>query len=310
MTSAHAELNDVRLLADGLAFPEGPIAMPDGSVVLVEIDAGLLVRIGPEGADGADGAKEVIAETGGGPNGAAIGPDGAVYVCNNGAFRGAKPQRPSIQRVDLVTGEVSELYAEADGIALSAPNDIVFDAEGGFWFTDMKGNAILYARPDGSHIERVVDDAVTPNGVGLSPDGTELYWAQTYTRQLMRRRVVAPGVIEPSPGVSIRALLRKGSIDPWSLVAGLPGATELDSLAVDSAGRVCIGGLVDSGIVVVDPSTGDWQIRRLPSQFADAAVTNICFGGPDLRTAYITASERGRLLAAQWDVPGQPLHFG
>ncbi len=296
-------LMGVTTLAEGLAFPEGPVAMADGSVILVEIDAGLVTRIA------ADGTKTVIVETGGGPNGAALGPDGALYVCNNGAFRGAMPHRPCIQRIDLGTGAVSVLFDECDGIALVAPNDIVFDAAGGFWFTDMKGGAILYALPDGSRIERVIDDAITPNGIGLSPDEGTLYWAQTTTRQLMRRRITAPGVLESSPGVSIRALLRKGSVDLWSLVAGLPGATELDSLAVDSLGRVCIGGLVDSGIVVIDPRSGDWQIRRLPQEFADAAVTNICFGGPELRTAYITASEKGRLVSARWDVPGQPVNF-
>ena len=71
---------EMKLIADGLKFPEGPIAMPDGSIVLVEIAAGRPTRITP------DGKKETIAEPGGGPNGAAIGPDGKCYVCNNGGF--------------------------------------------------------------------------------------------------------------------------------------------------------------------------------------------------------------------------------
>ena len=297
------ELVDVQVVADGLAFPEGPVALADGSVIVVEIHAGLITRCMP------DGAKEVIAEVGGGPNGAAIGPDGALYVCNNGGPRSRQPHPPAIQRVDLMTGEWEALYLEADGTPLVAPNDIVFDTEGGFWFTDMKGGAILYARPDGSAIERVVDDASFPNGIGLSPDGTELYWAQTFTRQLMRRRVLAPGVIEQSPGMSVSSLLRKGGLDPWSLVVGLPGCIELDSMAIDSRGRICVGALVDSGIVVADPLKGSWELRRLPASMADGAVTNICFGGDDGRTAFITASEHGRLIASQWDVPGAPLAF-
>src|SRR5438045_8807195 len=69
-----------RTLAEGLQFPEGPVALANGSVLLVEIAAGTLTRIAP------DGTKSVVATTGGGPNGAAIGPDGKCYVADNGGF--------------------------------------------------------------------------------------------------------------------------------------------------------------------------------------------------------------------------------
>ncbi len=108
-----AELIEV---ASGLEFPEGPVWMPDGSVLVVEIKRGTLSRVEP------DGTVKVVAETGGGPNGAAIGPDGAVYVCNNGGFEwidangltlpGNQPASytgGSIQRVDLTTGAVQTL---------------------------------------------------------------------------------------------------------------------------------------------------------------------------------------------------------
>ena len=69
-----------REVTRGLRFPEGPIAMADGSVLVVEIEGARLTRVLP------DGTKQTVAELGGGPNGAAIGPDGACYVCNNGGF--------------------------------------------------------------------------------------------------------------------------------------------------------------------------------------------------------------------------------
>ncbi len=72
-------MSDFEILAEGLQFPEGPIAMPDGSVILVEIKRGTLTRVW-------NGRSEVIAKIGGGPNGAAFGPDGAVYITNNGGF--------------------------------------------------------------------------------------------------------------------------------------------------------------------------------------------------------------------------------
>ncbi|MDB5582714.1 MAG: gluconolactonase, partial [Bradyrhizobium sp.] len=67
-------------IATGLRFPEGPVAMADGSVILVEIAAGRITRVTP------DGGKHIIATPGGGPNGLALGPDGKLYCCNNGGF--------------------------------------------------------------------------------------------------------------------------------------------------------------------------------------------------------------------------------
>ena len=119
----------------------------------------------------------VVAECGGGPNGAAIGPDGAVYVCNNGGHNFLSdadeyliPQRISptttsaaaFNAVDLETGQVTTLYSDCNGYGLRGPNDIVFDAEGGFWFTDSGKTRTRdrdwwrrhYAQPDGSSITR------------------------------------------------------------------------------------------------------------------------------------------------------------
>src|SRR2546427_10960850 len=133
---------EMREVTSGLQFPEGPVALADGSVLVVEIKRGTLTRVAP------DGRQTVVARTGGGPNGAAIGPDGGVYVCNNGGFEwhelggllvpGNQPRDYSggrIQRVDLATGRVEDLYTACDGRALRGPNDIVFDASGGFLFT-------------------------------------------------------------------------------------------------------------------------------------------------------------------------------
>lgn len=302
MTSV-LEFPDLRVMAAGLAFPEGPVACPDGSVVFAEMRGGVVSRCHP------DGRVSTVSETGGGPNGAAVGPDGALYVCNNG---GRVPEllRPgSIQRVDLSSGACEELYTTCDGRPLVSPNDLVFDAAGGFWFTDFRGDAIYYAEPDGSQIERVLGGVPAPNGIGLSPDGTVLYWAQTHTRQIMRRRIVGPGRIEISPGYGIGALIEHGRADPYCLVAGLPGGQELDSLAVEADGAICVGTLVESGITVVEPSGEVVEKFVLPPDLADGAVTNICFGGEDMCTAYVTLSLTGRLLSCRWPRPGLGLAF-
>ena len=300
------ELEDVRVLAEGLAFPEGPVAMADGSVIFVEIYAGLVSRCD------AAGDVSVVAEVGGGPNGAARGPDGAIYICNNGGRAtpgGHGGPGPCIQRVEAGTGTVRVLYTEADGIPLVGPNDLVFDDTGNFWFTDFLGDAILYASPDGRHISREVTNVPNPNGIGLSPDQSMLYWAQTHTRQVARRKIESPGVLISSPGCSIRALAGTGAVDWDAILVGLPGVQELDSLAVDSSGAVCVGTLVDSGITVV-PSGGEpVEKYTLPAHIVEGAVTNLCFGGPDLMTAYVTLSLSGRLISCRWPQPGLRLSF-
>jgi gluconolactonase len=296
------ELQDVRVLTEGLQFPEGPVALADGSVLVGEIEAGRLARVG------ADGTTSVAAEVSGGPNGLARGPDGAIYVCNNGGW-GDRRLAPSIQRVELDTGRVDVLYTECDGRSFGRPNDLVFDRTGHFWFTDPGENAIFYASPDGTSITRAIDRAIAlPNGIGLSPDESILYWAQTYTRQVQRRRLTAPGQVVPSLGHTFLAW-RQGAGDPWALLAGLPGAQELDSLAVDGSGAVCVGTISDSGITVISADGSSVEKYTLPESVADRAVTNICFGGPDLQTAYLTLSLTGRLVSCRWPRPGLRLNF-
>src|SRR5262249_54217379 len=136
---------DSRVLATDLEFPEGPVVMPDGSVVLVEIRGQRLTRVHP------DGRKEVVAQIPGGPNGAALGPDGKIYICNNGGFSwiptrnmimpGPQPddyRGGSIQRVDLQSGKLETVVDKCGEHGLRGPNDLVFDRHGGLWFSELR----------------------------------------------------------------------------------------------------------------------------------------------------------------------------
>jgi len=296
-------------IANGLAFPEGPIAMADGSVIFVEIMRGTLSRVRP------GGRVDVVADLGGGPNGAAMGPDGAIYVCNNGGFewievegspfpvgRAKDYTSGRIERVEPDTGRATVLYTECDGQALNAPNDIVFDRTGGFWFTDLghrygrqqDRGAVYYARPDGSSIREVAFPLDSPNGIGLSPDEKTLYVADTNSARLWAFDIESPGMIRPRPGHNA-----------GRCIAGMGGLQHFDSLAVDADGNICVATILNGGITTISPDGS--CITHTPT--GDIATTNICFGGENLETAYITLSGSGRLVAMKWPVPGLALNF-
>jgi gluconolactonase len=301
---------EFEVMAEGLAFPEGPIALHDGSVIFVEILGGTLKRAW------GDGRVETVATPGGGPNGAQLGPDGAVYVCNNGGLDmehfchaegpGAEGR---IERIDLATGKVERVYDRCGDHPLSAPNDLVFDRDGGMWFTDLGKNlprqaarsGLYYCRPDGSRIVEAHYGAVSYNGVGLSADESTLYVADTKLAKLWRFSLGGPGQIVAAPGAD-REISGESSLR--GLVGGAPTDVTFDSLALTASGKICVGTIGNGGISVFDDS-GYLDHVPLP----DHIVTNIAFGGSDMRTAYITCSGTGRLLRARWPEPGLELNF-
>ena len=298
---------DITEITDQLQFPEGPIAMPDGSVILVEIMRGTLSRVMP------DGEIQVVAEPGGGPNGAAMGPDGHCYICNNGGFEWSRSSRGlifpgnqasdyttgRIEKINVETGVVEKLYTDCDGEPLKGPNDIVFDKEGGFWFTDHGKNrardrdrtGVYYATVDGQHIVEAIFPMEAPNGIGLSPDENTLYVAETPTGRLWAYALAAPGEIDRSQR-------------PF-MMAQIPDHHMFDSLAVDAEGNVCVATLINGGITI---HSADGEFAKHISM-PDALTTNICFGGEGLKTAYITLSTTGKLVSCEWETPGLALNF-
>jgi gluconolactonase len=131
--------------------------------------------------------------------------------------------------------------------------------------------------------------------VGLSPDGRRLYVAETHTGRLWAWELAGPGRLAGGP-------------NDRTLVAGLPGMQLFDSLAVEEGGEVCVATLVNGGISVVSPE-GDIEHLAADGELFDPLVTNIAFGGPDRRTAWITLSGTGRLLRCTWPRPGLALQY-
>ena len=276
-------------------------------MLVVEIQRGTLTRVAE------DGTQSIVAELGGGPNGAALGPDGHCYICNNGGFEwhkgrdgrvfpGEQPANYTggrIERVDLKTGAVETLYEACNGERLKGPNDLVFDQTGGFWFTDhgktsprtRDRTGVFYAAADGSRIEEVIFPMEAPNGIGLSPDEKTLYVAETPTGRLWAYAIASPGALD----VDV----------PRRMLAQRPDFHMFDSLAVDASGNVCVATLITGGITSHSPDGSAVEFFAMP----DVLTTNIAFGGEDLQTAYITLSSTGKLIKATWPTPGLRLNF-
>jgi gluconolactonase len=161
---------------------------------------------------------------------------------------------------------------------------------------DRDRTAVYYAQWDGTSISEVIFPLDAPNGIGLSPDGKRLYVAETFTGRVWYWDLVAPGAV--AGGMSFGPA---GA----TLLAGLPGFQLLDSLAVEEGGNVCVATLVNGGITVIAPDGAVVEHVAMP----DPLTTNICFGGAGRRTAYITLSGTGRLMAMEWPRPGLKLSY-
>jgi gluconolactonase len=237
-----------------------------------------------------------------------------VYVTNNGGFiwherdgltiPGHAPEgydTGRIERVDLATGKFERVYDSAGENKLSGPNDLVFDKSGAFWFTDLgkhwarskdKG-ALYYAKPDGSLIKEAGHGYVGLNGIGLSPDEKTIYCAETETSKLWAFDITGEGEVARGPFGP-----------PGRVVCTQPGHVYFDSLAMQANGDVCIATIFNGGVTTVTPAGVSTH-----TPFPDPIVTNICFGGADMRDAFITLSATGKLIKARWPEPGLKLNF-
>jgi gluconolactonase len=328
---------ELRFVADGLNFPGAPLVLPGGEVVVTEL-GGALVRIG------AGGAKSVLADVGGAPTGLALGPDGAIYVCNNGAPRilretlpdgrtAYRPPRPGelpegiggqIQRVTL-EGEVSTLHRACDGRPLMAPAGLVFDRSGSFYFSDT-GRFDGEVRDPGVSTESKhlsvlrMAGAITRNAAGsvyyASPDGRTI-------REVLHP-LASPSGVALSPDETTLYVGEAGTGRLWAfqLVAPgqpgkrrclgvVPGARPLnfswcEGLAVDADGDVLTATVVNGGITTF--SAQGRQIEHVST--GDPFTTHMCFAGADRRTLYVTLAGSGRLVAYEaWPTRGHRLNF-
>ncbi|WP_375383264.1 SMP-30/gluconolactonase/LRE family protein [uncultured Sphingomonas sp.] len=292
------------VLADGLAFPEGIVALRDSGTMFVEIAAGTYNRL-------RHGSRtpETIATLGGGPNGSTIGPDGMVYVANDGGLtftRIAGRHVPtgvpadyrggSIQQVNPATGAVRTLYESVGTERLKAPNDIVCDEWGDLWFTDTgkthartRDNGGLYwAKRDGSDIREVAYPIQNPNGLALGPDRRTLYVALSDRREIAAYTIAGRGMLAGGASPSSR------------IVAAVGGVLLFDNLAVEANGNLVVACVQSGELLSLSPDGRELGRVRI----TEGSPTALAFGGADQRTLYMTLSNSGIVARMAWPRPG------
>lgn len=257
---------DGEVVATGLQFPEGPVWLDD-SLLFTEVEGGVVTRWSA-------GALTPVATTGGGPNGAALGPDGALYVTQNGGMGAGPRGTPGIQRVDLDTGAVELLATAVAGIVLEGPNDLALGPDGRMWFTDPRGAsdperndrpgrlfALDVTSGEGELVREV--GPVFPNGIGFLADDT-LVWTESFSRRVM---ALVDGDAE--------------------LIVELPERHFPDGFCVGADGKLYVASTYGHCVSVIEDGT---IVDRL--MCGDGMPTNCCFGGADL---YVTESRRHTL---------------
>jgi gluconolactonase len=283
-------MKEPRLLASGIGFPEGPVALADGSVVFTEIRGQRITRY-------ADGTTSLVAHTGGGPNGAAVDGDGVVWVANNGGLSlgpGGYWYAPEftdggIQRVTL--GGMCVDAGALPGEAPHRPNDICFGPDGKLYFTDprnwedlanLKPGRVWRLDPVTSEAAVLAEVPLFCNGIAFGPDATTLYVAQTMAMKVIEFAWTPDGLGGPRDF----AALERGFPD------GFCFAADGDAFVCGSTGDV---------LQIFDIEGALKETIEFPEH---SEPTNCCIAGGDL---YVTCSGTGELVAFDLGIEALPL---
>jgi gluconolactonase len=261
------------------SFLEGPSFDRSGNLWCVDIPFGRIFRIDPKGE------WDLAAQYDGWPNGLKIHKDGRIFIAD---------YKRGLMLLDAKSGHVETLVETAFSEGFKGLNDLHFADNGDLYFTDQGQTGIadasgrVYRLRAAGTLERIVDNAPSPNGITLNNRNTQVYVAVTRSQQIWRLPLMPGGALSKT-GVAIQ--LSGGHAGP-------------DGIEMDES----------DGIVVCHLGVGIWRFDSncLPTRLAHAGkqhrlMTNIAFGGPERRTLYVTDSQNGEIVTADMPVAGKTM---
>ena len=285
-------------IAATVAFTEGPVVDRDGNVYFTELVFQRIMKLTPQGV------LSVFREQSNNANGMLIDPEGRLIACEGAASQRMgvmQPFKPQVTRTDLRTGTIEVLADSYQGKPFVGPNDVTIDSKGRLYFTDLAGGAVY--RLDGpGRLARILatPDIQRPNGIQISPDDGTLY------------------LIEANQAQGGARMIRAYDLRPDGTVANMrvhynfyPGRSA-DGMSIDSEGNLYASagmGQLRGSSETLDTKTGIYVIspRGALLKFipiAEDYITNNAFGGPDMKTLYVTAGKT--LYKVRTDIAGLP----
>jgi gluconolactonase len=285
-------------IAATVAFTEGPTVDRDGSVYFTELVFQRIMKLD------AKGVLTVFRENSNNANGLLIDPQGRLIACEGaGSTRMGVPQKfkPQVTRTDLETGKIEILADNYQGKPFIGPNDVTIDSKGRLYFTDLPGGAVYRLDAPG-RVSKILapPDIQRPNGLQVSPDDRTLY------------------VIEANQAEGGARMIRAFDLSPEGTASGMrvhynfyPGRSA-DGMSIDTQGNLYASagmGQLRGTSETLDTKTGIHVIapdgklvKFIP--IAEDYITNNAFGGPDMRTLYVTAGKT--LYRLRTEIPGLP----
>jgi gluconolactonase len=261
------------------SFLEGPSFDRKGNLWCVDIPFGRVFRVDPKGG------WELVVQYDGWPNGLKIHKDGRIFIAD---------YRRGLMLLDAKSGRIEPLLETAFSEGFKGLNDLHFADNGDLYFTDQGQTGIadptgrVYRLRESGELQRLVDNAPSPNGITMNAKNTQVYVAVTRAQQIWRLPLMAGGTPSKT-GVAIQ--LSGGHAGP-------------DGIETDE----------EDGIVVCHLGVGVWRFDSncLPTHLVHAGkhhrlLTNVAFGGPERRTLYVTDSLTGEILTAAMPVAGKKM---